>query len=257
MADKTENLLAKPQILEGGEEVSIVGISQETKSKNQKKKMKKSQEEILTAQKEFDRAEAKLRMAKIDAEYEPDEETPVMEEKIKGLKEKVADNEPPLKEENYLTIEQLAERKELIKQKDQEIEEAKMRRDDMLQEEDMKKLSQILGKEPSTSPTIAEREASNDIASPPQRLVASQEEILKSIGKRGDRMIILKDETKLTEERECPLCKGKLIKKNKVMNTGNGIFTVERTICSNSRKGFKFWKKIICTYSKNIAERID
>lgn len=201
-----EKGLTKPIIEEGGEEVSF-GINELLP------KERPEQKEISLTEEEIKQVEMKS--------------------------DEIFGNQ--FKEEDYLTIEKLKERKELIKQKEKDIEEAKIQRDDTLSMEEMKKLDKLLGKEPSISPTIAKEMPTND------NIPAERTSIFGEI--------VLENKSKLIKDKFCPVCNGKLKTQVRVIKSNDGLYEIQNTRCVNSIK--KFGKKITCDYEENRAERID
>jgi hypothetical protein len=66
-------------------------------------------------------------------------------------------------------------------------------------------------------------------------------------------------ETEATkEEKPCPKCNGKIIKRTKIIKKDGGIFAVFKIRCRNTRKSkIRFWRKPKCDYFIEIIERVD
>jgi hypothetical protein len=221
----------------------------------------KETEAVLTAQKELDRAETKLRNARIDAESEPTEEVPEItsEEEIhlsRPIVNKVSFGDP---EENVELPEELKKQIEAVKEKTRKDEpitvslEGKPSERDYIQLEDLQEKMKLQMQKEEEIATVKKGIAQGK----------SMEDAVKSVAKvpeqkQGLSEIQMKPVYAETSNK-CPKCNSKLKHVSKVEKIGDEVFAINTATCTN--KGKKSWRgKVIkepCDYVSQSVIRID
>jgi murein L,D-transpeptidase YcbB/YkuD len=214
----------------------------------------KEGEKVLTAQKEFDRAETGLREAKIHAESEPIEEIPeIVSEEDADLSRPIVKNisvgDPEEKVEMPEDLKKIIEEAEIK----EEIENKPRENKDYMRLEEFQEQMKL------------HMQKDKEIAHVKKKIEegVSREEAVKSLDE------IPEIEAKLSEAQikpvfmetmsKCPKCNSKLNHQSKIERIGDGFFAMNTITCSN--KGKKSWKgKIIaepCDYISQSVIRID
>ncbi|CAK0770849.1 hypothetical protein CCP3SC1AL1_520019 [Gammaproteobacteria bacterium] len=281
-----EDELSKPQAetkISFMTDIEPSEVRKQLEEQVEKKKIILKETELEKAQREFDKAEAKLRKARMDTEefenFKEDElnrSNPDEDAEIVNIPQEIQVSKIEEKPENaeYLSFEELKQRvqktkiqnetmlteEEIVKLKKM-LKGTEQKNDDVLNAEEMEKLQKLMQsttKGAYISPTIAKM-------MPTYNIVASQKDIEKVLETakegtvikdevpqeikggeipKGARILLDLEPEFLKAKKRCPKCNAKTKIKSKIINKEEGKFAKIKIRCKNTkRKWYWLWLK--------------